>query len=151
MKRFTFPLERVRQYRQLEMETEQARLEQAQARLQAIHAMKVELDRQRNNSVAAARRLRRTSNAVSMAEVAQEAQYAGYLRRMEQALESRRAQAQLVVDQQRQVLLEAKRRFEVLDRFRTRSHDAWQRALNREQEQLAGELYLARWKRRASL
>jgi flagellar export protein FliJ len=147
MKRFEFSLERVRQFRKLQMETEQAQLEQARARLEAVEAMISELNRQRSLADDVSRRLRSSSGSVSMPDVAGHSQFAVYLQRMEHALISRRQQAALEMERQRHVLLEARKRYEMLDRFRDASRSAWQVEFAREQENMAGELFLAKWNR----
>jgi len=147
MKRFEFSLERVRQFRKLQMETEQAKLEQARARLEAVEAMIAELNRQRCLADDVSRRVRSNAGAVSMPDVAGHAQFATYLQRMESALVRRREQALVEMEQQRRVLLEARKKYEMLDRFRAASRTAWQVDFAREQETLAGELFLAKWNR----
>jgi len=147
MKRFEFPLERVRQFRKLQMETEQAKLEQARARLQSVDAMIAELNRQRSLAQDSSRQARSSPRAVSMSDVAGHAQFALYLQRMEHALNGRRHEALLEMERQRKVLLEARRKYEMLHRFRDSSQSAWQAEFSREQENLAGELFLAKWLR----
>lgn len=147
MKRFEFSLERVRQFRKLQMESEQARLEQARSRLEAVDAMIAELNRQRSLAQDSSRRARGQGGAVSMTDVAGHAQFALYLQRMEYALNARRQQALLEMERQRHILLEARKKYEMLDRFRESSLAAWQADFNREQENVAGELFLAKWTR----
>lgn len=149
MKRFEFSLERVRQFRKLQLETEQAKLEQARARLESVEAMIAELNRQRSLADDVSRRVRSNPGSVSMSDVAGHAQFATYLQRMEHALVSRRAQALAEMEQQRRVLLEARKKYEMLDRFRSASRSAWQVEFAREQENMAGELFLAKWNRGA--
>ena len=153
MKRFDFPLERVRQYRKLQADTEQARLEQAQARLNAVETMIAELNRQKRNESMHSRAARLQGGRQAVDDGIQHTRFQTYLSRMDQVLQQQRAQAAQAMERQRLVLLEARRKFEILDEFRTTSRAEWQAGFDREQDLLAGELHLAkhaRAKRRQS-
>jgi hypothetical protein len=60
-------------------------------------------------------------------------------------IHARRQQVSLDIDAQRGRVLDARQKYEMLDRLKTRSQGVWRAECNREQENLAGELYLARW------
>lgn len=144
MKRFEFPLERVRQYRKLELDTEHARLEQAQARLNAVDAMITDLHRQEKQEEQESREARSKGGHTAVENALQHTRFQSYLLRMAHMLDQQRAQVAQALERQRLVLLEARRRFEILDRFRQSSRAEWQAEFNREQENLAGELFLAK-------
>ena len=144
MKRFEFPLERVRQYRKLELDTEHARLEQAQARLNAVDAMITDLHRQEKQEEQESREARSKGGHTAVENALQHTRFQSYLLRMAHMLDQQRAQVAQALERQRLVLLEARRRFEILDRFKQSSRAEWQAEFNREQENLAGELFLAK-------
>ena len=144
MKRFEFPLERVRQYRKLELDTEHARLEQAQARLNAVDAMITDLHRQEKQEEQESREARSKGGHTAVENALQHTRFQSYVLRMAQMLDQQRAHVAQALERQRLVLLEARRRFEILDRFRQSSRAEWQAEFNREQENLAGELFLAK-------
>ncbi len=146
MKRFEFPLERIRQYRKLQMETEQARLEECRARLLAVEELFRELARQREQSAADIRVQEAAGNELEVSSPAQAAQFRGYLGRVETMLEARRRTAEDALEAQRKVVIAARQKFEVLDRYRGTSLKTWQSDFNREQEALASELFLAKWR-----
>ena len=144
MKRFQFNLERVRQYRKLQMEAEQVKLEHAQARLLSLDHMEAELLRQKNE---AGETIPVGSSFQTGEQLERLDGFRRYLVRMAHLLEIRRAEAIAVLVAQQTVLLEARRNYELLNRLKDRSRGQWQASFNREQEQVTAELYLARWKR----
>ena len=146
MKRFTFPLERVRHYRFLQLETEQGKLEQLLAKLQTLDQLENDLTRQRLEAEEAVRALTKAGAPVEPAQVCSMTDFRGYLKQVAATLALRRAELSRRVAVQRQELLEARRRYEVLDRFRGREKLRWKAAFDQELEQLAAENFLARWK-----
>ncbi len=144
MKRFEFPLERVRQYRKLQLDTEHARLEQAQARLNAVDAMIVDLHRQEKQEEQESRHDRTQGGHKAVEHALQHTRFTSYLLRMAQMLDQQRVQVAQALESQRLILLEARRKFEILVRFRQSIRAEWQAEFNREQENLAGELFLAK-------
>lgn len=147
MKRFEFPLERVRQYRHLQMETEHARLEQLHAKMHAIDQMEAELDRQTRRAEDALRASLSPGAAVDPAQTGSMSDFRAYQQAMARMLATRRAEMTHQIAVQRQELLEARRRYEVLDRFKGKSRKEWTAAYDREQDELAGENFLARYGR----
>jgi flagellar export protein FliJ len=149
MKRFDFPLERVRQYRELQLETEHAKLDQLLAKLHALDQLEANLARQRLDADDDLRRRTAAGTPVNPAEVASMTGFRAYCKQMAQALAARRAELEHQIAIQRREVLEARRRYEVLDRFRTRQKKRWSFELGKEQDALADENYLARWPRQA--
>jgi hypothetical protein len=144
VKRFQFPLERVRQYRQLQMETEHAKLEQLHAKMHAIDQMESELDRQRRQAEEDIRHLTARGSAVDPNDVAAMTGFREYMKKMAAMLAARRHELNQQIVAQREQLLAARQRFEVLTRFREKGKAEWILAFDHEQEQLASENYLAR-------
>jgi hypothetical protein len=146
MKKFTFPLERVLQYRKLQLESEHARLEQCAARLHSIERMEAELQRQKFEAEQGIREQEAPRATVRAHEVDALSGYRYYVRRVGVQLAQRRAEAAHDLAQQRAALLDARRKYEILNRCREEAVRDWKYGFNREQESIAGELYLARWK-----
>jgi hypothetical protein len=59
-------------------------------------------------------------------------------------LENQEQQCEARVIAQRTQVLEARRQFELLERLRQKAMNAWRAAGNKEQEELAAELFLAK-------
>ena len=146
MKKFSFALERVLEFRKLRMEEEQLRLEQCLARLQSIDLLERELQRQKFEADQDLREREAAQSIVAVEEASAFTAYRGYHRHAAAQLAGRRAEALHQIARQRGALLEARRNHEILRRSREQALREWKTEFNREQESLAGELYLARWK-----
>jgi len=143
VKKFQFPLERVRRFRKLQMETEQVKLEQLQAHLASIDSMEAELHRQKQQADQALVE----SPTVGTPELAVVDSFRAYTQRMANIFALRRAQVQEEILMQKENLLVARQKYEVLERLKSNRHAKWKYDLHREVEQLATEAYLARWNR----
>jgi flagellar export protein FliJ len=144
MKRFHFPLDRVRRWRQ-----EQAALEEL--KLQRWYAQSAALDEEKarvENERAASERKVLGQAAVEAGELQALNAYRLHVRARIGGIERRRGEVLAEIEKQRQRLIEARRRAELLERLKARMFDAWRLAADREDETLAGELYLAKWRPR---
>jgi hypothetical protein len=139
MKRFAFPLETARSWRFRQLELEENRLQslfaEREALLNSIRKLEEDLKDEEMlltgalmeaGQLAALDRFRRFVTE-------QKARLTGAVRGCEQR-----------IDAQRQRVTEARRHYELLDRLREKALSQWNAGNAREQEQLAGELYLAR-------
>ncbi len=150
MKRFSFPLDRVLRYRHLQVEAEEARLEAQLAQVRQIDDRLAGLENEASNT---ADQIRPTLTATSEVMLPALAAYPAFrllLARERHGLQLARRQAMEAVDRQRAAVVEARRACEILERARSLAHDLWQAQHLREQEALAGELYLSKWRRRRS-
>lgn len=144
MKRFEFRLERARDWRRSQLEIE----------LGAAAALAGELARigEERRSVEAERRAAERSVLAAPAVPASQFAALDAFRRFSDAaaaaLDRRRADCEQRLAGQRRRVLEARQRYELLNRLQARALAAWRAAFEREQENLAGELYLARLARR---
>ncbi len=140
MKRFQFPLERVRKWRQEESELQEMRLRPLCDDLRAIESEQRELasevDRCRRNVL--------TQTAVPSEDLAALEKFREYAVRQSRRLEAKRREARARVEEQRQRVIEAHRRFELLERLRAKALTSWTVERDKDQEQLAAELYLAK-------
>jgi flagellar export protein FliJ len=139
MKRFSFSLDRVRALRQEQLEAEELRLAGLYAALKTI----LEQGRQ----VAGERRHAEISTDRGCpAEMIQLAQFRRYLTQREQAIGLREKEQRALMETQRTRLLEARRQHQLLNELRQKQFSAWRAACDKEQEDLAAELFLARRK-----
>jgi hypothetical protein len=140
MKRFEFRLERVRKWRQDQADIEDQRLEQLYAELRSIEEKRKEIesetDRRRRGVLAQA-----TVMAEELAFIESFRAWAdGQVRR----LGERQRDTELKVQKQRLRVLEAHRRFQLLDGLKGKALLDWTSGRDQEQEELAAELYLAK-------
>ena len=143
MNRFQFPLEKVRDFRQQQLEVEEAKLEALHTERQALAAESAHLERETDQT-----RLSLMVTGVAEAQdlVASDL-YLRHLSAAKKRLAARLADWQARADKQQQAIVEARRRVRLLEKLEARKRQEWQAGVNREQENLASELYLARWKR----
>ncbi len=143
MKRFQFPLDRVRRWR-----AEQAALEELKLERWYVHLAALDQERARTeNERAASERNVLVQASVEAGELQALDAYRLHARSRIEKMENRRREVLAQVEKQRLCLMEARRRAELLERLKTRTFDAWRAAADREEETLAGELYLAKWGR----
>ena len=133
MKAFRFPLSRVLDWRRSEMELEENKLKQ-------MHASLGELDRARAELESA----RSAAEQALVAQAVVEAQelhaldgwrWAVKVRCEEIARRRREQEAEIAAQQQK--LMEARRRYRLLDKLRERRHAEWRYELEREEAELA--------------
>ncbi|MBI1791566.1 MAG: hypothetical protein HYR60_28895 [Acidobacteria bacterium] len=139
MKRFRFSLDRVLSWRRQQLELEQSRLAALLAELTGRIAHAGRLEREQ---LEVRRRL--------CAEPQELAAGDNWLRCLAGQLQQTRAEIAAFerrIQAQQTAVRAARRAAEVLERLKQRRFGEWQAALDREEENLAGELYLARWKK----
>ncbi|HUA21409.1 MAG TPA: hypothetical protein VMB25_21830 [Bryobacteraceae bacterium] len=144
MKRFEFPLERVRRWR-----AEQAGLEEL--KLRQLLASKTQLEAARRRAEAEGRKSAEQVLAQAFLEASELHYLDGYRRHIQKRvrdLDNHVRQCEAQAAKQRQRVIEARRQFELLDRLRTTALAEWRAAGNKEQEDLAAELFLAKSRRR---
>src|SRR5580698_2991004 len=139
MKRFQFPLERVRRWRAGQAALEQLREQQAR-----LEEEKRSIQRERANS----ERDVLGRPVMEATELQNLDAFRVHARDKIREFENRERQAAAQIEQQGQRVMEARRNAELLERLKQGAGAAWQRASDREQESLATELYLAQWTRR---
>ncbi|HZT40525.1 MAG TPA: hypothetical protein VFA28_21725 [Bryobacteraceae bacterium] len=141
MKRFDFPLERVREWREKQAAAEEAKLERLLGELSAIEAASAELERERERNEQMIVR----AEGVTALDLRALDGFRRYVKAERARIENLRADCQKRVAAQRAAILEARRRFQLLERLKQRRLYAWTADLNRELEANAAEAYLARW------
>jgi flagellar export protein FliJ len=143
MKSFQFPLQKALDLRATQLELEEAGFERAAAVVAAI-------DREREallEARAAAERQVRGALSVPGEDLAALGAYRRHAEAEEKRIAQRRAQAVQALDQQRGVMLEARRRLRLLERLKERRQAEWTAGAAKELEEMASESYLAQWRR----
>lgn len=141
MKRFHFPPEKIRQWREKQVAIEEIALERLYSERALIEARSDLLEREGRESAA----LVTTATAVHQFEL----QALDAFRR--HVLSERAAIARLLADcdvrisAQQQKLTEARRKAELLNKLKERKWRTWNTELSREIENQAGEIFLAKW------
>jgi hypothetical protein len=137
MKRFSFSLDRVRLWRQEQVEMEEMRLAALHTALRLILEERKQVDVERQ-------RAEQGVDRGCPAEMIQLAQFRRHIGQREQALGPREQAQRVLVEAQRVRLLEARRQYQLLHELHQKQFAAWRAACDKEQEDLAAELYLAR-------
>lgn len=140
MKRFEFRLERVLEWRRAQLDIELAALGRLTAEAQAIDRRRGEIEAERASAESS---LFASATAEAQQLAALDA-FRAWAREECGRLANRRAEWERKIAEQRQKLLEARRRSRLLERLKERRRAEWDAEFNRELENLAGELYLAR-------
>jgi hypothetical protein len=123
-------------------------MEGAEERLRREAAALAELDRARARLEAAgvgAEIQVRSWSPLAGNDLAALGSYRAAVRRREKEIDSRRAESRERLASERTGLMEARRRFRLLERLKDRRSAEWEAARDRETEALAAESYLARW------
>jgi len=141
MKRFHFPLDSVLSWRATMLEHEEAKLQQLFAEQQRIVFA---IERTKAEGAAAEQIVREQREIVSTDFQS----LAAFRLRVEQRgieLNQRKAQQAERIEKQRQAVLEAERRHQLLARLRDRRASEWRYEAGRETETFAQEAFLNRW------
>lgn len=144
MKRFRFALEPVRRWRQEQARVEEMNLE----RLREEHAARRRaLDALEARAIAEAETVLRCQP-LEAASLGVLDSYRKYARREAARMSGEIGQWEQRISGQRKRVIEARRQARLLDRLHERHFEKWKMEAAREQEQLAGELFLARFNSR---
>jgi len=73
-----------------------------------------------------------------------------YVREEDRRLAEKAERMRLAVDQQRRKLIDARRRYEAVDKLRERQYQNWAIEARREEAAQIGELAIGRWQQRAT-
>ena len=145
MKKFRFPLEKLRSWRQTQFDLEEGKLEKLLAQLAKIQVEQNNFSRQ----VFADRQAVGTSNAVMSTDLAALDRWLKFSVNEQARLRAQEMQISKDIAQQREAVLEARRKLEILNRFKDQQKQVWQRELDAEQEAMVAELVVSRWKAKA--
>ena len=140
MKRFDFPLERVRRWRREQASLEELKLQQLRAEMAGLQAAQrqIEADRVESEQIVLGQTYIESLLLESLDS------YRQYTAGKVRHLEGRKQQWEAKIQEQLNRVIEARRKFDLLERLRKAALAAWQAAVNKEQEDLAAELFLAK-------
>jgi len=141
MSAFRFPLEKVLDWRRSELELAELKFQQLTAALAAVDKARAELE----TAGIRAEILVRDWSPVCGRDLAALGSFRLHVRKKDAELAARRAECAASVAAGRSAMLEARRRFRLLERLKERRLEDWRAARDREMENLASESYLARW------
>jgi 5-methylcytosine-specific restriction endonuclease McrBC GTP-binding regulatory subunit McrB len=144
MKRFNFPLDRVRRWRLEQLDVEELKLQHLRDELEGLAASK----RLIQDEVAETQREVLGQAYMRSAELETLDSYRIYNRGRIRDLENREWERGTRVVEQRAKVIEARRQFELLEQLRKKSFGAWKAAVDKDQEDLAAELFLGRYRSR---
>jgi flagellar export protein FliJ len=140
MKRFNFPLERVRRWRAEQANVEELKLGRLRSELGQIESLRGAI--QDEVKLAESRVLSQPS--IDAKELTSLGSYRLHLGQKIRGIENRVREYQAKIIEQRERLIEARRQAELLERLREKALGQWRAAANKEQEDLASELFLAK-------
>ena len=140
MKRFDFPLETVRRWRLERAGIEELKLRQILAEKQRLAAAKRQIQGEMAHTV------QQVLGQKSMQSLELESldSFRLYVRGQLRDIENQERQCEARIVDQRSKVLEARRQFELLERLRQKALTEWRAAGNKEQEEMAAELFLAK-------
>jgi hypothetical protein len=144
MQRFHFPLERVRRWRAGQAALEELKLEQIRERLTKLREEKRGVETERTQS----ERQVLEQPSIQATDLQSLDAYRLHTRDKIRGIENREREAEVQAEQQRQRVVETRRDAELLERLKRNALQEWQAAADREQENLATELFLAKRLRR---
>jgi hypothetical protein len=144
MKRFHFPLERVRRWRDGQARLEELKLQQLAEQSKGLGNEKRAVE----SAAAQSQREVLEQPRIEAIQLQSLDAFRRHTRNKIRDLEIREREAEAAVELQRQRAMQARRDAELLERLKQKALDAWQAASDREQEALAAELYLAKRPRR---
>lgn len=143
MKTFRFPLQRVLEWRALQLRVEEEKLAGLQQQLASLLALREKLEAARNRSESHLF----VSGAAAGVDLQAWALYQARLARQQELLKGQLAQCEKLTLEQRQRLLKARTDHRVLERLKERRWRQWVYLNDRELEGTANEVYLAKWAR----
>jgi len=141
MQKFHFALESVLKLRETQLELQQAALQNLYAELQTLDKEQTELGLEKSHADSA---VKTQSSNMALSLFALDT-FNRHVDRLQSALESRKVDCLGRLAVQRERTIVARREHELLVRLKENNHREWQRSFDREQEQVASELYLAKW------
>jgi flagellar export protein FliJ len=144
MKRFDFPLERVRRWRREQASLEELKLRQFRVEVSDLQSAQDQLAAERSRC----EQQLFSQLYVDPSQLETLDSYRLSVRAKISGLENRERHCQAKVAEQLERVIEARRKFKLLDCLRENALAEWQAAANKEQEELAAELFLAKSRRR---
>jgi hypothetical protein len=144
MKAFHFPLEKVLDWRRIQLELEEVRHKQHVAALAALDRRRAEVEA---SSIRAEIEVRGW-NPIAAGDLTALGNFRLCVKSQESEIARRRFEAAQKLADQQKLMLDARRRCRLLERLKDRRLTEWTASRDHEVEEIAAESYLARWNRR---
>jgi len=144
MKRFDFPLERVLRWRREQASLEEIKLQQLRSEVAQIQAARRQIESERAESESHVL----TRGSIDPASLESLDSYRQYVAGKIRQLENRKRQWEAKINEQLNRVIAARRQFELLERLKQTALQEWHASMNKEQEELAAELFLAKSRRK---
>jgi flagellar export protein FliJ len=141
MKAFKFPLQRVLEWRGLQLRAEEEKLAGLQQQLTTLRRQEQELATARNTSQA--RMLAAPSIAGSDLQAL--AAFQAHVRKQQELVQTMLGKCEILIADQRQRLLKARTNHRILEKLKERRHRTWVYLNDQEVEETAAEAYLSKY------
>jgi flagellar export protein FliJ len=141
VKRFSFPLHRVMEWRRTEARVEEAKLQRLFAEARGVEARVEELKEQR---LAAEKELIAAPSSMG-ADLAALGTFQRFAIGEQKRLAAKRIECEGRIAAQMQAVAAKRREVRLLEKLKERRQETWRREVSRESDALAEEAYLARW------
>ena len=141
MNAFRFPLQKALEWRRSEVDLAELKFQQLTAAVAAVDKALAELE----TAGIRAEILVRDWSPVCGRDLAALGSFRLHVKKKNQELAASRAECAARLAAGRSAMLEARRRFRLLERLKQRRLEDWRLAGDKELEELASESYLARW------
>ena len=146
MKQFQFSLEHAMHWRRLRADMERAKLESLYTELRNLDGQKSLMEEEETT----AHHLVKNQDTVRAQQLSALDRFTRYMSTRKEQLEGQRVDLFGQIAQQQVRLISAQRDFELLEKLKLRKKEDWRTAFDKEQEDLASEVYLAKWERLCS-
>ena len=146
MKQFQFSLEHAMHWRRLRADMERAKLESLYTELRNFDEQKSLMEEEETT----AHHLVKNQDSVRAQQLFALDRFTRYMSTRKEQLEGQRVDLFGQIAQQQVRLISAQRDFELLEKLKLRKKEDWRTAFDKEQEDLASEVYLAKWERLCS-
>lgn len=143
MKIFRFPLQRVLEWRALQLRVEEEKLAGLQQQLASLLQLREKLATERSRSESHLF----ASGTAAGSDLQSWALYQARLVKQQEVLKAQLLQCEKLILEQRQRLMKARTDHRVLERLKERRWKQWVSLNDREVEDTANEVYLAKWAR----
>jgi hypothetical protein len=141
MTSFKFPLKRVLDCRRTQLELEEARYRQHAASLAALDRRRAEVEAE---GIRAEVQVREWSP-VTSSDLAALCAFRSRVKSIEARIAAQRAECARKLAERQKVMMEARRRYKLLERLEERRLVEWKAARDKELDELAAESFLAKW------
>ncbi len=146
MKQFQFSLEHAMHWRRLRADMERAKLESLYTELRNLDGQKTLMEEEE----ATAHDLVKNQDSVRAQQLFALDRFTRHMSTRKEQLEILRVDLFGQIAQQQVRLISAQRDFELLEKLKVHKKEDWRTAFDKEQEDLASEVYLAKWERLCS-